>query len=872
MVAFLIGALAVIVTGVCVIGINNLVVLFYRFLYFIGSWLLRLIEYVQRLFRKLCGLDSAGIDGNLESDPLWALVNNSAVQTAFLSILFLSIVLVFIFAMIQIIRLEYTTEGSKNAKGPIIKSAIKSVFFFAFIPIVSLIGIGVSNVLIGLVEQVTNQGQATSVAGLVFTVAVENNDSNPYRACQNNRGKKSVEWSYNAESIWDVISASISSVGQVFGESLGYDDISGIKGDVNAADGGDSTAGRKKVYYYGDKIYGAQFVGHDDWDELFNNDPGQLDAYFSRLSFTKDEGLSAFTVESKSTDGKAVELEVGDILNYTNSEAVYYFYNVSKIDYIMLFLGGWFVLKALITSAFGVAMRVYKVVILFIISPYPVSLSVLDGGSALNKWKSSFLKELFSAYGVVVGLNLFLILFAEISENKIFEFFTGEPLGGIFNSLTRLVMLLIGCLMIGDIVGIISDYIGGGNVMKEGQGMQKQVTDMAKKAGSAAIGGLTLAAAGATAIGGGIGALKGMRSLNKIAKANKKDEEIINSENPEVTEEEKKEAQERINARKEKTERVTQKLAQNQRHSLRGAMIYKNAMKSTKAFQYVNKGAFGLLESENVAKIDKAIAGKGDEFESVIKSAGAADKAKAARKESRRDDLRKEIKDNGGSARGLNQLLVKAHDKYSMSTENVSRVRTENETRIKQGDEAAAFMKKNKEKYKEASQTSQNATIQIMNANLDLKETRNLSDFNKDLIVKGAEDQEKAKQSLDILKNVDTMAEGKERDEAILKAASLMREAYGLNDKDSDSDVKTKVEGKLSFDEGTYDKMTKAVKDGVSADSVAKMAGADQREYFGKILNDSFAHAIEKLENIKADAKTENGLQELLRAILSKMK
>lgn len=432
-------------------GFNAVGNIFFTCLYAIARWFLIAIDFMQSLVRKLCGLDDKV--GDVLFDTF---IRSSEVKIALLAILALSVFLVFGFAMVQIIRLQYTTEGGKNAVGPLVKTCLKSIFLFCLIPFTSFLGVYVSNQLLKAVDAATSTSGSTSIAGRIFKISAK--DANPYRSGE-------VEWVFVGwNHVFDVIIADVMPGGDTYDRDTG----------IYKKKSGYTNEGERKVYIDGNNISGSNYVGLKN--EL---GPEELDNIFAQR-------MEDATKVSKSDAKKAITLKNGDLLNFSDFDSVYYFYNIGKINYFVLFLCGWYLFKTLITILFGLVMRIYKVSILFIISPYPVALTVLDNGSALNKWKGKYLAELFSAYGTIAGLNLFITLLPIIEKIKLYD--GSAWYISLFNDFVQLIFLLVGCLMIKDIVGIISEFVGGGNVLSQGEGMQKQVGDIAKKAGSAAVG------------------------------------------------------------------------------------------------------------------------------------------------------------------------------------------------------------------------------------------------------------------------------------------------------------------------------------------------------------------------------------------------
>ena len=106
-------------------GVEVIKTSLYALLYAISCLLLMLLDFIQSIFRKLAGLDTyyyEGVsDGFEHEDILQRLLTTPEVLKAFGALIVVGIILLFIFTIIQFIRIEYTTEGAKNSKGNIIK-------------------------------------------------------------------------------------------------------------------------------------------------------------------------------------------------------------------------------------------------------------------------------------------------------------------------------------------------------------------------------------------------------------------------------------------------------------------------------------------------------------------------------------------------------------------------------------------------------------------------------------------------------------------------------------------------------------------------------------------------------------------------------
>ncbi len=629
MITALLVTLVAILSITVVFGSQAIMQLIFNFLYFICKWFLVFIDFCQSMFRSLVGLGPVpGSDAGSKNILFDGVLNNSMVRGAFFAILALSFFLVFGFALVQIIRTEWTTEGGKNAKGPIIKSALKSFFLFFLIPFCSMLGVYVSNMLLGVVDVATAGGTgSSSIAGKIFRSAVD--DANPIRRLE--QLKQENKTSY------EDLNDSVEWVNGGFGTLIGY----GIIGryDVNTgiywweADGEygllHSNRGEKKVYYDNatKSIKGFSLITVSDGSIHDGITAEALDEVFSRYTYSENVVTITGKSSEASANNKASNLSIGMILNYTNQDAVYFFYNMHSINYIVMIVASWFALSALTSTLFGLVMRMYKVAILFIISPYPVSLSVLDNGSALNKWKGKFIGELFSAYGVVVGLNLFFILLPVFDNLVLFEN------NNFFNSLAQMLFVIIGCYMIKDIVSTVSEFTGGGDVLKTGEGMKKQVSNGVVSGISKAVGIATGIGAGASAAASaasqaihGVGQAMDNKKREKLVESNRDIDAQLSDKNLSDADRQRLLAEKQNNSAKidnidSRQEARTAKLERGRSTYLRSKQLLVNKFTGNKAFQTINNAAGGILTADGRAKLDKAAAGGSEENANIIKSA-----------------------------------------------------------------------------------------------------------------------------------------------------------------------------------------------------------------------------------------------------------
>ena len=131
--------------------------------YNVAVFILALIDYVEILFRLLAGLDVDGVQLNLGSSPdkgsdlVVQLIRTPEVRDIFLSMVVVGMFLLIITTIFQMIKVEYTTEGAKNAKGPILTKAFKGLCNMVLLPALCVFGVVIGNQILDLLDKAKTQ-------------------------------------------------------------------------------------------------------------------------------------------------------------------------------------------------------------------------------------------------------------------------------------------------------------------------------------------------------------------------------------------------------------------------------------------------------------------------------------------------------------------------------------------------------------------------------------------------------------------------------------------------------------------------------------------------------------------------------------------
>ena len=426
--------------------------------YIIGTFILKLIDFIEILFRALAGLEAnsasgMGVELHLDGrsgDILIQLIRHPDIQQAFLSMCIVGIFLLIVTTVFQVIKVEYTTEGAKNSKTPIFQKAFRGLANLMLLPLLVVFGIVFANQLLGLLDKATTvEGENPTISGLIFST--------------------SASEAYHRKGLW----------------------APNITKDSALTDVSNVTNGILSMIT--DSI--GEFLPN-----LFNDD------YWEARNAAKDYELSEAEREAV-TDAFISQTEGHKYYVLAN---VVVYYNISDINYILMIVGGLFALKALFFSCFGMINRLYKCAMLFIISPVIIGMTPINEGG-LGKWRGAFIGQVLAGYGTILAINLFFIIVRvllkidlDFSSTNVYgwdttSYFTDSFMTMLFKAL----LVLAGCTLIEKFAKDIGGYFGADDAISSGK-------ETAGAIGDAAMSGVKTVGMGAMAIkavGAGVGGL-----------------------------------------------------------------------------------------------------------------------------------------------------------------------------------------------------------------------------------------------------------------------------------------------------------------------------------------------------------------------------
>ncbi len=483
-VEFLIEQVIGILTSLANAVIDMVITYFSKLLYSVAIAFFQIADFAQMFFRRMAGMDVHWYEGvQTTGDPLMTLISNESVLEVMVALGIVAFTMLMLATIVQIIRVQYTTEGAKNTVGNIVGQSLKSLAMFLLVPVASFMGIFVSNQLLMAVDGATNQSGSTYISGAIFVAS----------ASEANRVRKS------GEGLGGTLDAIFNFL--VFPSAIiTVDDQGNIQQPGATNDGATDEA--YKFVHTGTATENRQVIAE------------KIDyAFANKLQNNNSNFLYKNPV-------------MGYHFDYNNIFMVNAYYMLGEINYIVLFAAAGLSIWALYNAAFGLIMRLYKGAFLFIISPPIVAVMPLDGGGGFKQWRGLFLGAVIGAYGVVLSLNLFFLLLPILKKIQLFDpnatafgIDTGNEMANSFlatnyyyNNFVYLLFVVVGCYMFKNLSKMIASIFNAEDVLDTGSEMSGKAVGMATKIA------MGVATGGASLVGG-LSSYGGMKENAKQSKA-----------------------------------------------------------------------------------------------------------------------------------------------------------------------------------------------------------------------------------------------------------------------------------------------------------------------------------------------------------------
>lgn len=465
-------------------------------MYLIFAGVMMIATFAEMTFKKLAGIDTIYLNGEAfgggsgdGKDLVYAFITDSAVQDVFWSIVGLSIILLFIFTIVAMIKSEFTIDLKGSAKGPIIGRALKSLVNLLIVPVVTLISIFGTNFLTKTIYDLFDTTGDTVVTKC-FRVGA-----------------------YNANRV-----RSTPGFGDILRDShliVNGNPFSGFSND-------DDLANYVDMCFVKYSDFAVEYEHYGFVDLLEAIDKGELMSDCITFLF--------FGVPNDQV-----------CFNLFKMSQVNTYYNMAKFDWILAIGSGIVVTWTLLSVCLVLVKRVFELCILFLLAPPMTAIAPLDGGQAEKKWRGEFMKRLLAVIAPIFAYNMYFLmvpLFENISLFSGVKMAVGTSAVGagvsmlgsyqiaitdflfIFDIFFQLICVIVGLGIIKSASALLSNLLGVEDLVKSGGEAAKKAVDVGKKAalGATAIGGVAVKGA-AAAIKGAKGAAEAIKNKKDTAQS-----------------------------------------------------------------------------------------------------------------------------------------------------------------------------------------------------------------------------------------------------------------------------------------------------------------------------------------------------------------
>ncbi|MCR4902419.1 MAG: hypothetical protein K6A23_06145 [Butyrivibrio sp.] len=129
--------------------------------------------------------------------------------------------------------------------------------------------------------------------------------------------------------------------------------------------------------------------------------------------------------------------------DYTRAAEVEPTFSLLHIDYTVGILCALLFIFLLGSALFVLVSRIFDVIVLLLIEPFFIASMPLDDGEHFKKWEDMFIAKLFSGYGMIVAMYLYLLVTSLVFGGK-FSFTPRDGLGDIMMDMLMRIILLVG--------------------------------------------------------------------------------------------------------------------------------------------------------------------------------------------------------------------------------------------------------------------------------------------------------------------------------------------------------------------------------------------------------------------------------------------
>ena len=453
-----------------------------KIIYLMYSCLASAADAMQLLVRRLCGLDLYYIDGEevLLTDPLTEFINGilgignsagtmQALNTTFWSLAIFGLILLALTSIVALIKAHYKEDVASTSPGKILYGAFKSILTFAIVPIVVVIGFQLSGLLLRTLDNITGGTVSEETVSGIY------GSDHGFKEVGERDGAK-IYSSYDLFGVLAQPATNSPISGQLF-RAAAYQSNRFRLGTYTTDN---VESGSNEDVSLGLLGKGPSYDSAEDQNEYLAY---QVDyAFMNSLQIKDDKQIANSTIMDNANNagnriGKTNNFAVGNkVESFTkyNVFLIWVYYDLWQFNFIIAFAGALSVFMIMVSIIIGLMMRLIKSAAMFLIYPPLLGLAPMDNFKAFQSWANEFIKQILSAFGAIIGINLLFLILPYVQA---ISFFNQWFLDGIVN----VVFLATGLIMVKDFISMVAGFVGGGDVFSTGEGAKGQVAGTLKK-------------------------------------------------------------------------------------------------------------------------------------------------------------------------------------------------------------------------------------------------------------------------------------------------------------------------------------------------------------------------------------------------------
>ncbi len=131
--------------------------------------------------------------------------------------------------------------------------------------------------------------------------------------------------------------------------------------------------------------------------------------------------------------------------------------DLDDYNYFFSWIAGIAILVSLASSLLMFVDRAISIVLLFIFAPISLSTAVLDDGQRFKLWRDQFLVKFLTGYGCIIGINIYALVIAAIS-NQDLVFFDNSFL----NYMMKIAIMVGGAVSMNRLMALVGNLISQG--------------------------------------------------------------------------------------------------------------------------------------------------------------------------------------------------------------------------------------------------------------------------------------------------------------------------------------------------------------------------------------------------------------------------